>query len=36
MEMIISEEIKLWPPQAFDALGLILREVVEQQLLRGK
>lgn len=33
MEMIISEEIKLWPPQAFDALGLILREVVEQQLL---
>jgi ParB-like chromosome segregation protein Spo0J len=34
MEVILREEMKLWPPPAFEALGLILKEVVDEQLLR--
>jgi hypothetical protein len=33
MEVILREEMKLWPPPAFEALGLILKEVVDEQLL---
>ena len=33
MEVILREEMKLWPQPAFEALGLILKEVVDEQLL---
>jgi hypothetical protein len=33
MEVVLREEMKLWPQPAFEALGLILKEVVDEQLL---